>query len=986
MKRTFKFTLVALAAIGLASCSSDDLFGSADNGKLNKNALEVTVEDAIDGVTMRTAYTPDADANKATANLFWQKDDEIRVYDETMIKYDKYTYDPSAGAFALSGKTTANLKEVKYAFFTDKYTADKNNLQTGWDYETNSVYVKATIPQEGYTLEEDKEIADGEVAYKSLLPLWGTAKQENGKVGVDLKYLTAILRIDLSNVKGNVSKVTVKGWEDAEAKIPARMNGDFIAYLTKNGVEDANAYLISENEEAAVDDTDNVIEVDLSNVTTNKTMVLVPLIVQRYGKLEVKISKTAGGEETLKTSYGFTPARRTFYKAGDAKYDFQGEKVSDINAALIEFATEKSDVTISAASESTANDKDLDIPTMAAGTVTINLKKLVKYNTGNEDKKVLNVTANSYAGNLILHVDDVEDIDNINVMAPNATVVLSGRHLNDVTMGATVGMTAKSLTIAAPEPNEDETKQKKDPETNLGNITLKSDFTGDLILGEHTIVKGLTLPASDNKVKSIALNGELTGDVALGEEDTTTLSVGGNAKLTGTITTYQDKLTIAGKADVATVNCVALEVKDAAVVNEANVSGDATVALTTEGEAIKAALNMTSEKDGAKLTLTGGYIAKLISTHKITILNTEAIQTAIKEATVELSAAYTSTWCGKAISLKKLDETGKETPDATDFADYNQATDIWTATQLASIAATSDVTLKSNIDLGKKAWTPVKLDVNFNGGEKKISNLSVDVEGDNVGLFSTVGDNKKIEKLTIENAVVKSSEKMDEDGEDVEEQGDNVGILVGKAEGALTLENVSVTGTSSVEASYEKAENVGGLVGYAESNFSATNAPVKITKIKGQYNLGGIVGYANGTAGIEDAKTIADVIAFEVHTANTNPQVNGKVEDAKAGTVGMYFGYANGNVTLAKDNTKDVIKGNRVKLGFKGDFHTDQSTGKWYAYYGDKKANVGKMSESATYTVDGSTRNKATNKYDTVAEVPEYVHDAYVVLNCEDYE
>ena len=90
MKGIIKLFPAALAVFALASCSNEDFFGSENaSGKLQ---LEATVEapNSDDGTT-RAAFLFTANGNSS----LWESEDEFRVYDAALQKYDKFVCDGS---------------------------------------------------------------------------------------------------------------------------------------------------------------------------------------------------------------------------------------------------------------------------------------------------------------------------------------------------------------------------------------------------------------------------------------------------------------------------------------------------------------------------------------------------------------------------------------------------------------------------------------------------------------------------------------------------------------------------------------------------------------------------------------------------------------------------------------------------------------------------------------------------------------------------
>lgn len=169
--------------------------------------------------------------------------------------------------------------------------------------------------------------------------------------------------------------------------------------------------------------------------------------------------------------------------------------------------------------------------------------------------------------------------------------------------------------------------------------------------------------------------------------------------------------------------------------------------------------------------------------------------------------------------------------------------------------------LQCDIDLKSHSFTPIGTEEHpftgtFDGNGHIISNLNIDSEKDNVGLFGyieskasenptvTVKDplsqlsteltfyhNGLIKNFQIKNAVVKSS-------------GENVGVAVGTAANRAIITNVSVKGGSV----YAKGGNVGGLVGNVNSDIADIYICYSTAEVTTQAeNAGGLVGELNSS-------------------------------------------------------------------------------------------------------------------------------------------
>lgn len=430
------------------------------------------------------------------------------------------------------------------------------------------------------------------------------------------------------------------------------------------------------------------------------------------------------------------------------------------------------------------------------------------------------------------------------------------------------------------------------------------------------------------------------------------------------------ELTLSGKVAHGTgaITTGDLTIKDESSIASATATGNVTISATKEMEVVSGTLTMKNEAAGSILALNAGYVNEVAlvatDTKGDVTLTLGKAQTAIATVTNGSEKKFItskSEWDGKAIKS-----------DVVTFDKYRQAAKIYTASQLASLAATGDVTLMTNIDLmgsaNTKGWTCPALTHNFNGNGKKISNLylkaevAADATADkmNFGLFGTIAGGKKVSDLTIENVTTALTDAKTTDAYTIK----NVGALAGSALGAVIVDKVTVTGAALT--SDVKIENVGGLIGFtsgaayigytSDSEASDNAVAVTTTNIKGQYNLGGLIGVAG--AAVKLNKTTATVGAINV-VDHTNPTIGETANDAKAGSVGMFVGSLGGDLILTT-STYGTTKIDRNAQGFKRNYyaHVDAGNLKVYYYYGGYDG-VGIYTGTTELHVNGKTVNPA---------------------------
>lgn len=240
------------------------------------------------------------------------------------------------------------------------------------------------------------------------------------------------------------------------------------------------------------------------------------------------------------------------------------------------------------------------------------------------------------------------------------------------------------------------------------------------------------------------------------------------------------------------------------------------------------------------------------------------------------------------------------------------------------------ITLAADIDLDGKMWTPIGGGEKnntfagiFDGGNHKISNVTVISSYGNVGLFgrcamnADFGLSAEVNNFTVENAVVKASGK------------DAVGAAIGYGHTELKVDNVNVTGVLDIFGYRGVAAVVG--KGYAD----IYNCTVKAEgTIASQYwCAGGILGHSDENCNeILNCKVIAvgDGLTIDGGSYNGAGGIAGyitsgsTVKDAAiegvvvTGDSYYYGGYACGN-----EYTAENVKVSNVKLMAGGNEITD---------------------------------------------------------------
>lgn len=182
------------------------------------------------------------------------------------------------------------------------------------------------------------------------------------------------------------------------------------------------------------------------------------------------------------------------------------------------------------------------------------------------------------------------------------------------------------------------------------------------------------------------------------------------------------------------------------------------------------------------------------------------------------------------------------------------------------------VKLDSDVDLAGETWTPIGTNTpfrgTFDGGNKTIRNLTVNVTDDNkpAGLFATA--EKTVKDVKLLNVNIEGHQKA--------------GAIVGDACGSK-IENCHVDGgaiISTPDNQNDNANNIGGIAGYlsAEPEAWVKDCSVKNLTVTAYRNVGGIVGTANFSAEvsgniIDNVTVIADqLVDYIAPTKADEPQ------------------------------------------------------------------------------------------------------------------
>ena len=225
-------------------------------------------------------------------------------------------------------------------------------------------------------------------------------------------------------------------------------------------------------------------------------------------------------------------------------------------------------------------------------------------------------------------------------------------------------------------------------------------------------------------------------------------------------------------------------------------------------------------------------------------------------------------------------------------------------------------------NLEEKSWVPIgdsnnKYQGTFDGNNKTMTNLYINASQYYMGLFGCTYEGT-IKNLTFEYANVTKTNNY-------------AGVLVGKAYGGSTLQNIKISNTCQIKggnytggiageldgnayncvncATVQGIQNIGGLCG----NYSRSRTGNSMTACANygnvtasNSNVGGLVGYFDSGT-IQDCANYGDVKGTERVAGMAGSVSNGKIQNVfsygnisvttKTQRVGMFFGYSNSGAT-----------------------------------------------------------------------------------------
>ena len=623
MKSIFKLTTAALALVTFASCSNDLLGGDSavEAGQPGK-ALVVEMEELVDQASTRAAFVPNGTANQ----FYWTAGDMIQVYDEALLKNDNYDFVPKRGTF--ENFAADNVKAPAFAFATDDYCKLTTHQ---WDSKKNQVYVEYNInalAESGLNQEIASTKGNEVRAYMFSAPLWGEATKTDAGVSVNLKYLTAMLRIQMDQLPSSYTLFRVSAFADQACKNPIAISGTFKAVISEDDEVNPDAQL--EPIKGTTKNEDNTLNIDFSSWVEEDPSILesirkeggyvyLPLIAQEYGALRLEYYDNAAGEWVLiSKTKPFTAKRGTMIRTNIKEFEIAGSDIESVNALLEAKKDETGAVVVKTTSKTelyTRNGIKRNVIVIPAGmkaeSLTLDLVGLnstaLPFEIESADGK--------FAGDVIIDMSDgkVTGVPNVYLNLPNSNVTVKG-DFNGADFGDNGktydGLIVKSLKFA--NISEDDIDKGNQP-TAAGSIYPDyASFVGggSIEIGEGVVVSDIVLTKEGEKKETvnacaIKIDGEVGGifadalvnpEYALAPVDKksfhtlNTIEIGEKGKVNGPIETAAD-IKIAGDASASgalTTSWGDVELSGKAVTNAVTADNGK---ITVSGEATAGDLN-----------------------------------------------------------------------------------------------------------------------------------------------------------------------------------------------------------------------------------------------------------------------------------------------------------------------------------------------------------------------------------------------------------
>lgn len=323
--RNKNYRSLILAGFGLlifAGCSTNEPEAVIDPLAPAAGDMIVTVEELTedDDIATRSFMSRDMKTH------LWSTTDEMRVYDPTMVRYDIYNYkwvEGSTGVFRRIADESNFTEDASYALF---YNQDVEGGYFDRDRTTFEPILSAkfrigTDASNTVTpMVPGKMQQDGKEYFTDYLPRWGEVTRVNDGLALhtSLKFLTAVLRLQLTGFEGKANLIRVQMLQGGTKAL--NIAGIFTANLSVNGETQPDANLAQDTYKKRSGGTEII--ADLSGLS-GSIVVYVPLVTTTT-PVDIVVSASADGGSTYTEFKRFknkTVTRGKVY-GNSQEYDF----------------------------------------------------------------------------------------------------------------------------------------------------------------------------------------------------------------------------------------------------------------------------------------------------------------------------------------------------------------------------------------------------------------------------------------------------------------------------------------------------------------------------------------------------------------------------------------------------------------------------------------------------------------------------------------
>lgn len=225
MKGIFKLFPVAIAALAFVSCS-DDLNGSGSaTQQIPDNALRFSIGS---NENMRAGFVGGVMDATSALKFRWVQGDVIRVYNDDLAEWDKYTY--AGDQFGTQDVFTPDTENALTSYSIGVYPADEVEGVYMDKNSKNMKHIQMNLPmvydyQEG--LDTD---ADGSAGYRCDMPMYGNITDKAQAV-TEMNFLSAYVRVYLRDLPKDTKYIALVSEPTGTNVQP--LTGRFIANVPK---------------------------------------------------------------------------------------------------------------------------------------------------------------------------------------------------------------------------------------------------------------------------------------------------------------------------------------------------------------------------------------------------------------------------------------------------------------------------------------------------------------------------------------------------------------------------------------------------------------------------------------------------------------------------------------------------------------------------------------------------------------------------------